>query len=425
MSLLFPSCRGNAVGSTGVGGGVGAGAGAGGGAAASDGLGAAAAANLAALEEAWASLKPTTTAAASWMFRDGHICPDCMSDKGITMEEEAVVCTRCGTHLGYLIDSSAEYRWFGAEDRSPDPSRVGNPLNPLLPESSLGTRILTRPGDGRAMRRIRQYHMWNIMPYRERTLWTVFEGLQVRACNAGISMAIVEEAKQLYAQVSPRCICRGQQKDALLAACLFESLKRHDTPRRPADLAAIFQIDVKLITKGVKQFSGLLEEHLHTATKAAAAATTAPTAPVAATVAEVVESPVLPTKASSAAAATATTTVATTVAAAVAAAAAVTAPPTSFKHYLEPAIARLETPRALHGNILEFAARMGDTIDELGICPETTPSSLAASALALTCEKFSLSKSNAEVAKVCSISAATLQKCLKRIDAWRPVLFKE
>jgi transcription initiation factor TFIIIB Brf1 subunit/transcription initiation factor TFIIB len=62
-------------------------------------------------------------------------------------------------------------------------------------------------------------------------------------------------------------------------------------------------------------------------------------------------------------------------------------------------------------------------IDELGICPETTPSSLAASALAITCEKFNLEKSNAEVAKMCNISVATLHKCLKRIDSWRGVLF--
>ena len=310
--------------------------------------------------------------------KEGHICPECDTDTWVQEDNDKLTCIACGTHLGFLIDSSAEYRWFGSEDRSPDPTRVGNPMNPLLPESSLGTRIMSRPGDNKAMRRIRQYHLWNIMPYRERTLWTVFEMLQVRASNAGISMAIVEETKQLYAQVSPLCICRGQQKDALLAACLYESLKRHDTPRRPLDIATIFQIDVKLITRGVKQFSGLLEEHLHSAAPTHVAA---------------------PEKK-------------------------LDTPSTNFSHYLEPAIYLLETPRSLHGQIVEYAMRLGDTIDELGICPETTPSSLAASALALTCEKLNLEKTNADIAKVCSISLATLQKCLKRIDTWRPVLFK-
>lgn len=335
----------------------------------------------------WDAFKPSSTP------RDGYICSECKSDENVVIDDDEVTCTACGTHLGYLIDSSAEYRWFGSDDRGPDPSRVGNPLNPLLPESSLGTRILSRPGDNKAMRRIRQYHLWNIMPYRERTLWSVFEGLQVRASNAGVSVAIVEETKQLYAQVSPLCICRGQQKDALLAACLFESLKRHNTPRRPAEIAVIFQIDVKLITRGVKQFSGLLEEHLH-----AVAKTNAPVSSVA-TAAAAAAGYAPPEKKSE-------------------------TPSTSFKHYLEPAIYKLETPRSLHGAILEFAFKIGDAIDELGICPETTPSSLAASALALTCEKFSLEKSNTEIAKVCSISSATLQKCLKRIESWRPVLFK-
>jgi transcription initiation factor TFIIIB Brf1 subunit/transcription initiation factor TFIIB len=330
----------------------------------------------------------------SYAPRDGHICPECNSGTFIEIHDEEVNCTQCGTHMGFLIDSSAEYRWFGSDDRNPDPSRVGNPMNPLLPQSSLGTRILSRPGDSKAMRRIRQYHLWNIMPYRERTLWTVFESLQVRASNSGISLAIVEETKQLYAQVSPLCICRGQQKDALLAACLYESLKRHDTPRRPAEIAEIFQIDAKLITRGVKQFSGLLEEHLHAEAKATAAIVGDSGGS-----GYSVGSAAAPEKKSD-------------------------TPSTSFKHYLEPAVYKLETPRSLHGIILEFAAKIGDMIDELGICPETTPSSLAASALSLTCEKFKIEKSNTEIAKVCSISPATLQKCLKRIDEWRPVLFK-
>jgi hypothetical protein len=79
----------------------------------------------------------------------------------------------------------------------------------------------------------------------------------------------------------------------------------------------------------------------------------------------------------------------------------------------------------LHGQILDMAIRVGLLVDELGICPETTPSSLAASSLALICERLGVEKSNTEIAKVCSISSATLQKCLKRIESWKPVIFKQ
>lgn len=339
-------------------------------------------------------------------------CPDCLTDRWIEIEEDEAICMACGTTLGFNVDSSAEYRWFGSEDRNPDPTRVGNPLNPLLPESSLGTRIMVKPGESRVMRKIRQYHLWNVMPYRERTLWNVFEMLQVRASNAGISAAIVEETKQLYAQVSPLCICRGQQKDALMAACLFESLKRHDTPRRPAEIAEVFKINLKLITRGVKQFSGLLDEHLHA------------TARKANTVGEREVAVPESTKTKTATSA-ADTTVRVIIPSTPILMNPVATPSTNFRHYLEPAILRLETPRALIGTMFEYASRFGNALDELGVCPETTPPSLAACSLALACQKVGFTKVNQDIASVCGISMATLQKCLKRIEPWKPVLFKE
>lgn len=388
-------------------------------------------------EEAWLRKEETRPLPTT-----SYICPDCATDKWVETEEDETVCRKCGNFFGYEVTSSAEYRWFGTDDRSPDPTRVGNPMNPLLPESSLGTRIVARPGESRAMQKIRQYHLWNVMPYRERTLWNVFEGLQVRAANAGISAAILEETKQLYAQVSPLCICRGQQKDALMAACLFESLKRHDTPRRPVEIAEMFKVDVKLITRGVKQFAGLLDEHLHavarkevteshpalakmesesvitkgtkeqeglsgaTMTMTTTSATQAPTA--------------VPT--TSLASTTANTV--TTINPAPIILQSVATPSTNFRHYLEPAILRLETPRAMLGVMEDLAIHLGNLLDELGICPETTPPSLAACSISLSTHHLGFPKTNQEIAAVCGISVATLQKCMKRIEPWRPTLFK-
>jgi transcription initiation factor TFIIIB Brf1 subunit/transcription initiation factor TFIIB len=348
---------------------------------------------------AWTTMESDNTAPLT-----AYICPDCLTDRWIEIEEDEAICMACCITLGFNVDSSAEYRWFGSEDRNPDPTRVGNPLNPLLPESSLGTRIMVKPGESRVMRKIRQYHLWNVMPYRERTLWNVFEMLQVRASNAGISAAIVEETKQLYAQVSPLCICRGQQKDALMAACLFESLKRHDTPRRPAEIAEVFKINLKLITRGVKQFSGLLDEHLHAAARKAVVVGNA-------AVPEETKLKSTPVTIAPPSAPIVMTPVAT--------------PSTSFRHYLEPAILRLETPRALIATMYDYASRFGNALDELGVCPETTPPSLAACSLSLACQKVGLTKTSQDIASVCGISMATLQKCLKRIEPWKPVLFKE
>ncbi len=88
-----------------------------------------------------------------------NMCPECHSDAHIEVDEDEAICKKCALSLGFQIDQSAEYRWFGSDDRNPDPTRVGNPLNPLLPESSMGTRILVRPGENKAMRKILQYHL--------------------------------------------------------------------------------------------------------------------------------------------------------------------------------------------------------------------------------------------------------------------------
>jgi len=310
-----------------------------------------------------------------YMDDRAYICPECKSDDDILQEKDTMICKKCNIILDYVIDSGPEYRWFGSEDRSPDPTRVGGPINPLLPESSLATRILWRSGDCKAMRRIRQFHMYSAMPSRERTLWNVFEILNVRATNAGISQSILDEAKQLYSQISPRCILRKPQRDALSAVCFFESLKRHGSARHPKEMADMFSVDISLITRALKQFSNLLEEYTHEHVSSTLQ----------------IEPPV-------------TTS-------------------TTFTDYIDVALGRLGISPSLISATQEAAIELGMKVDEFGICREATPPTLAATAVALACEKMEHSKSISSIAAAFSISVATLSKCLKRCVEWKTVLF--
>jgi transcription initiation factor TFIIIB Brf1 subunit/transcription initiation factor TFIIB len=51
----------------------------------------------------------------------------------------------------------------------------------------------------------------------------------------------------------------------------------------------------------------------------------------------------------------------------------------------------------------------------LGIVPENTPPSLTASVIAFCCQELGIKMDIAEIARVCGISAVTIQKCLKRL----------
>jgi transcription initiation factor TFIIB len=328
----------------------------------------------------------------------------CPTNSNINTENDCVICTECGQVFDHILDQGPEYRWFSGEDRNPDPTRVGAPQNPLLPESSLGTTMLLRKNHGNAMRKIKRYHTWNLMPYRERNLWGIFEGLHVRAVNAGIGLGVLEEAKRLYAQLSALCVCRGTQKEALIAACLYEGLKRSGTPRRPKDIATIFQINIRYVTKGLKQFANLsdLDDRLGTnddvkSGKAIKAMKIkAESKPKDDTPAKTVSVESRRAKWDTVACST-----------------------TTYEHYIDPFVSKLDAPRHLAGTLISLTRQICFRADDMGICPENTPPSLTAAALTLACQNLKIQKTLPEIAAVCDISVVTLHKCLKRLDQWK------
>jgi transcription initiation factor TFIIIB Brf1 subunit/transcription initiation factor TFIIB len=342
-------------------------------------------------------------------------CENCEDNADIQILNETILCTRCGEVFEHILDQGPEYRWFSGDDRNTDPTRVGAPQNPLLPESSLGTTMLLRKHHGNAMRKIKRYHTWNLMPYRERNLWGIFEGLHVRAINAGIGIGVLEEAKRLYAQLSALCVCRGTQKEALLAACLYEALKRSGTPRRPKDIGIIFQINIRYVTKGLKQFANLLNLDERTGIN---------------TPAEKAKQQ----KALATAALTKLTTVTSDISTESAVQVSVESrrakwdnisrSTTTYEHYIDPFVSKLEAPRQLTGTLIALTRQICSRADDMGICPENTPPSLTAAALALSCSTLSIQKTIQEIAAVCDISVVTLHKCLKRLDTWKQKLLE-
>lgn len=380
------------------------------------------------MSDLWPTLRPTKSVqqdkyldAAGAFLTDGdgaeaapaaYRCPTCEDAAAIEHDGAEVVCTRCGSIVDVPLEWTAEYRWFSSDagGGGPDPSRCGFPVNHLMPESSLGTMILNNR-QSTLMRRIKRYHMWNLMPYRERTLWTVFEGLQIRAANAGISNAVLDEAKELYAQLTASAICRGQaQRDAMLAACIWESLKRHESPRMPKDIADIFNLPLRQVAKGIKQFQELLAKRTtegltDTYANPGHAVTVAPVP--AASTEETPSNKVVTAVRAYQRRAIWQKTVART---------------TSYEDFIVPFITNLSIKQSgpLEAMVRHICARTED----LGVVPENTPPSLTASVIAFSCAELGITVELTEVARVCGISAVTIQKCLKRMAPWRGPLLE-
>ena len=299
---------------------------------------------------------------------DFLVCLKCGAKDDDLYQGEAIICTSCGIVLARPIDSSAEYRYFGIEDRGGgDPSRIGAPSDPRLPESSLGTVILPQ-GNSHHMGKVRRYHQWNMLPYKERALLGAFDRLSLAATNHGLSISVVEDAKELYVKLNGLCDRRGLSRDSLLASCVYTSLKRAGAPRKPQEIGAIFSLSHASFTKAFKFFQEVLAQ---------------------ATQKGLLTDNWTPSNLTS----------------------------TKAADYITVPLSKLPISRAEYNKFLVEAQALAERAELEGMSPENTPPSLAAGVVAYVCENAKKGDIPlARIATVCDVSLATLQKCLRRIQ---------
>ena len=156
---------------------------------------------------------------------DEEICELC-NQVTIQNNQGTIICTNCGNVKEIVIESGAEWRYYGSEDsKNSDPTRCGMPTNQLLPESSYGSTISYKNNESYEMRKIRNYHGWQSMPYKERSLYGVFDEIQVKALRGGINSCIIEEAKIFYKKIAESKISRGSNRRGLIASCIYKACK--------------------------------------------------------------------------------------------------------------------------------------------------------------------------------------------------------
>jgi transcription initiation factor TFIIB len=171
-------------------------------------------------------------------------------------DEGFLTCTntKCGIIYKDIIDQSAEWRYYGAEDnQNSDPTRCGMPINPLLEESSYGCKVLCNGPMTYEMRKIRRYTEWQSMPYKEKSQYDDFQIITIMAQNSGIPKMIIDDAIRYHKMISESdSSFRADNRDGILAASIYISCRINNTPRTAKEIAHIFNLDVTCATKGCK-----------------------------------------------------------------------------------------------------------------------------------------------------------------------------
>jgi transcription initiation factor TFIIIB Brf1 subunit/transcription initiation factor TFIIB len=304
-------------------------------------------------------------------------CPTCGIHREDWSFDNMSVCNKCGDVMERPIDSGAEYRFFGLEDRGGgDPCRVGAPMDTRFPTSGLGTIILSHAYGGNsstriAMARVRRYHTWNLLPYRERSLLQVFEQIALTATNNGFDQRTMDIAKDMYVKLVEHCDRRGMSRTSVVASSIYSSLKQVGQPRKPKEVADMFHLSTAQFTKSLKYFQEILcmahQRGLLAGGHAEPAAM----------------------------------------------------PSTRASNYISNPLSKLPISRSTFNSAREKAIAVANEVEDKEICPENMPPSLAAGVIALilrlTEDPDTISYER--IASVCGVSEGTLQKCLKKLEA--------
>jgi transcription initiation factor TFIIB len=304
-----------------------------------------------------------------------HVSESCPFCDTVDMfdNSELITCKSCGYVIERGFDTSAEYRFFAQEDRGGDPTRVGAPQDSFLPQASLGTVILNGYGSAKAMYKVRKYHSWNTIPYRERALIQTYERLSLIGLNFGINQSAIEATKSTYITLQDVGGRQGLSRDAMLSACLYVSLKESGSPRKPKEIADIFGLSSATFTKALKQMQEVMalarqKGQIGISKKPQSASTKA-------------------------------------------------------KEYIALPLSRLPIQRTQMDYIGSLAEQIAEKVEIDGLSQENMPPSLAAGCLAFVLKRAgALDIPVSKIAEASEISIATLQKCLRRLESHSEIL---
>jgi len=188
------------------------------------------------------------------------LCNTCNSTLMIT-EDGFPTCTNpiCSIIYTNTLDYSPEWRFYGADDKNAnDPTRCGNPINPLLVESSFGCKVMSTNNISYEMKKIRKWTEWQSMPHKEKSLYNEFQFITIMAQNAGIPKILIDEAIAIHKDISEQKMFRGLNRDGIKAASIYIACRLNGCPRTAHEIAEIFQLDKASATNGCSMAVNIL-----------------------------------------------------------------------------------------------------------------------------------------------------------------------
>jgi transcription initiation factor TFIIB len=288
-----------------------------------------------------------------------NICFNCFESDYLIVDSEMIICTHCGAENDFIIDYHAEWRYYGSDDnkRSSDPNRCGMPGNPIIPDMSFSTVIL-----GKGYEVYRKLNSWNGLSYKQRSLIAILNKIATKANIDNVPQSIIDTTMNMYKIISQDYIKRGASRESLIAACFFNALRDQGMIRSTEEIAKLFDIKSKKLSKGCNEFTELMFAKNKDYVK--------------------------------------------------------NMKPIESKDLIE----RFCTLLEINQEYITVAIRAGILIDKLGICQENNPKSIAVGCIFLISQNYNLGFSKKEIADLCKTSEVTVSNTYSQMLKFKKYL---
>ena len=300
--------------------------------------------------------------------RELDLCTLCNSVL-IIMEDGFPTCTntKCGIIYKNTLDYSPEWRFYGADDKNTnDPTRCGNPINPLLVESSYGCKILCTTKSSYEMKKIRKWTEWQSMPHKEKSLYEEFQFITIMAQNAGIPKIFIDDAMIIHKDISEQKMFRGLNRDGIKAASIYISCRLNSCPRTAHEISEIFKLDKTSATNGCSTAVNILNN---------------------------IERDVDPSQQTNLQQTT----------------------PSSF-------IERYCSKLNVNAELTILSKFVAQKIEHAGSIMDNTPHAIAAGIIFFISQNCNLNISKYDIKQICGVSEVTINKCFKKLENMRATL---
>lgn len=185
---------------------------------------------------------------------NNNLCENCGSQNFETdLLNGIIVCMDCSLICHELLDKNV---YNSSSDN------YGCPINFYYPNSSLGTKVKNGKFSTIAV-----MEKWSRMPYKERSLHDVNNYIEMNCKKGHIPTSIIDNAKILFKRINDlrnpkntekHVIIRGINRKGIIAACVFNGAIMQNMPRSPKEIAEVFNIPEKQVTKGCRKLKELL-----------------------------------------------------------------------------------------------------------------------------------------------------------------------